>query len=184
MIARLWRTDKIRQRTVSKSFSLTRLFDVSYARALGGSKDDKAGGMDGWCKEEATMRAKGKGDGGCRRAGRRSKRGRIVEEFDVTVILRWLIPKNTDSGRIWNLEFGDKECGCHVWLNVWVSWLHSWGVRVSVSRIFIRDPTIWTWIFYSRHFDQNCQVVSVSMYLHSYAIRCLISFLWVVGGTR
>lgn len=34
-------------KTVSKSFSLTGLFDLSYARALGGSKDDKAERMDG-----------------------------------------------------------------------------------------------------------------------------------------
>lgn len=45
-------------KTVSKSFSVTGLFNVFYARALGGSKDDKAEEMDRGCKEEATMRAK------------------------------------------------------------------------------------------------------------------------------
>lgn len=66
-------------KTVRKSLFLTRYFDISYARAFGGS----SGRKDRWVMQgrgENEDEEQGEQKGGrytCRRAGRRSKRGRL-----------------------------------------------------------------------------------------------------------
>lgn len=98
--------------------------------------------------------------------------------------------QNTRNGGNWR-----KECRCHVWLCLWVcvltffmrcedvcvcvcvdcavlSDLHPWSDDMDMDLLF---ETFWAELSGRFLLVFTCTV---------YAIRCLISFLWVVGGTR